>query len=147
MKKFTEIPKEKNQYIEFKSEAVKAMDSAEEIWLGVEDDWTLTGLSRSYEEDVMGICRTACIPAIQPQYDEFDISDHKTGRIQIPRGNDKPYYTSRQKYYIRVGSTKRIASREELVRLFQASGALHYDLVEIECAKVTDLFECYDPKS
>ena len=49
IKNFTEIPKEENQYIEFKSEAVKAMDLAEEIvafanseggeiWLGVEDD-------------------------------------------------------------------------------------------------------------
>jgi len=150
IKNFTEIPKEENQYIEFKSEAVKAMDLAEEIvafanseggeiWLGVEDDGSLTGLSRSYEEDVMGICRTACIPAIQPQYEEFVISGHRIGRIQILRGKDKPYYTSRQKYYIRVGSTKRIATREELVRLFQASGALHYDMVEIDRARVTDL--------
>ena len=38
-----------------------------EIWLGVIDDGNLTGLSRSYEEGVMGICRAACIPAIQPQ--------------------------------------------------------------------------------
>jgi predicted HTH transcriptional regulator len=65
MKNFTEIPKEENQYIEFKSEAVKAMDLAKEIvafanseggeiWLGVEDDGALSGLTRSYEEDVMG---------------------------------------------------------------------------------------------
>jgi len=101
------------KYIEFKSEAVKATTLAEEvvafadseggeIWLGVADDGSISGLSRSYEEDVMN-------------------------------------NTSQHKYFIRVGSTKRVASREELIRLFQASGALHYDILEVERAQLTDL--------
>ncbi|GAK56570.1 DNA helicase-related protein [Candidatus Vecturithrix granuli] len=56
-------PLHENQYIEFKSEAVKAAVLAEEIvafanseggeiWLGIEDDGTVSGLSRSYEEDL-----------------------------------------------------------------------------------------------
>ena len=144
------IPDGENQYIEFKSEKVKAMSLAEEIvafanseggeiWLGVEDDRTLSGLSRSYEEDVMNICRTACIPPIQPRYEEFEIEGRQIARIQIAGGKDKPYYTSRNKYFIRVGSTKRVASREELIRLFQVSGAVHYDIFEVERAKVSDL--------
>lgn len=122
-------PHAENQYIEFKSEFVKSMELAEEIvvfangeggeiWLGVEDDGTVSGLSRSYEQDVMNICRTACIPPIIPHYEAMDIGGRQVARIQIPRGKDKPYYTSRQKYFVRVGSTKRVASREELIRLF-----------------------------
>jgi len=150
MEKREMLPREENQYIEFKSEAVRAMELAEEIvafangeggeiWLGVEDDGIVSGLSRSYEKGVMNICRTACIPAIRPEYEELDLSGRRVGRIRVPSGKDKPYYTSRSKYYVRVGSTKRVASREELVRLFQASGALHYDLVEVERASMRDL--------
>jgi ATP-dependent DNA helicase RecG len=144
------IPKSENQYIEFKSEKVKAMVLAEEIiafanseggeiWLGIEDNGNVSGLSRSFEEDVMNICRTSCIPPIVPEYESFNIEGKTVGRISIPKGEDKPYYTVRNKYFIRVGSTKRIASREEMLRLFEASGAIHYDLVELDKAKISDL--------
>lgn len=144
------IPNTENQYVEFKSEGIKAADLADEIvafanseggeiWLGVEDDGSVSGLSRSYDEDVMNICRTNCIPPIQPLYDEFEIDGQRIARVSISSGKDKPYYTSRNRYYIRVGSTKRVASREELVRLFQSSGAVHYDTVEIDRATVRDL--------
>ena len=148
--KLIEIPVSENQYIEFKSEAVKAMPLAEEIvafanseggeiWLGVEDDRTISGLSKDYEEDVMNICRTCCIPPIQVQYETYYVDNKRIACLQIPKGKDKPYYTTTNKYFIRVGSTKRIASHGELLRLFQASGAFHFDLTEVEKAKVTDL--------
>ena len=143
-------PLQENQYIEFKSEAVKAATLAEEmvafanseggeIWLGIEDDGAVSGLSRSYEEDVMNICRTLCIPPIQVTYESMELDGLRVARVHIPRGKDKPYYTTRRHYFIRVGSTKRVASHEELMRLFQASGAFHYDLVEIDRARITDL--------
>ncbi len=144
------IPRSENQYIEFKSESVKAMSLAEEIvafanseggeiWIGVEDDGTVSGLSRDYEEDVMNICRTLCIPPIHPEYDPFEIQERQVACVRIPRGKDKPYYTTRHKYFIRIGSTKRVASHEELMRLFQASGAFHYDITAVGRAKMTDL--------
>lgn len=146
------IPQSENQYIEFKSEKVTAKNLAEEIvafanaeggeiWIGVEDDLQITGISRSYEEDIMNICRGAVIPPLQPTYEEVDseIKGIKIARISIPKGVDRPYYTSKNQYYIRVGSTKRIASREELIRLFQASGLFHYDRVEIDGTSVSHL--------
>lgn len=139
------IPSSENQYIEFKSELVSSRDLAEEIvafanaeggeiWLGVNDDRIVSGISRSYEEDIMNICRTAVIPSLQPSYEECLVNRQKIAKICIPKGLDRPYYTSRNKYYIRVGSTKRIASREELIRLFQASDLFHYDLIELDQA-------------
>ena len=38
-----------------------------------------------------------------------------------------------------VNYSERIASREEMLRLFEASGAIHYDLVELDKAKISDL--------
>lgn len=136
------LPKSENQYVEFKSERVSAKDLADEmvafangeggeIWLGIEDDGKLSGLSRSYEEDIINIARTAVIPPIHPTYQEYTITRKKLAKISIPKGVDRPYYTHKNRYYIRVGSTKRVASREELIRLFQASGLFHYDLVEL----------------
>ncbi len=144
------LPSQESQYIEFKSEKVKAADLAEEIvafangeggeiWLGVEDDGTVSGLSRSYEEDMMNICRTACIPPLQPDYTELEIEGQRVGRLRINSGQDKPYYTNRHRYFIRVGTTRRVASREELIRLFQAGGAIHYDQVEVAQAALSDL--------
>jgi ATP-dependent DNA helicase RecG len=144
------IPGAENQHIEFKSEKVRAADLAEEIiafansdggeiWLGVEDDRTISGLSRSYEQDVMNICRTICIPPLLPHYEEFEVENKRIACVTIASGKDKPYYTNRNRYYIRVGSTKRVASREELLRLFEASGAIHYDIVEVGRAVASDL--------
>lgn len=144
------IPESENQYIEFKNEQVSARDLAEEIvafanseggeiWLGVEDDRRIGGLSRTYEEDVMNIGRTSVIPPINLTYIEYSFENQQVARIIVPKGVDRPYYTIRNRYYIRVGSTKRIASREELIRLFQASGLFHYDLIELETASERDL--------
>jgi len=144
------IPSSESPYIEFKRESVKAIDLAEEmiafangeggeIWLGIGDDGIVIGVSRSYEEDVMNICRTSCIPPITVEYQHVHTGEHTVARIVVPKGKDKPYYSSRQKYYIRVGTTKSVASREELLRLFQVSGAIHYDIVEIDRATPSDL--------
>ena len=106
-----EIPQSENQYIEFKSERVSAKIFAEEvvafanaeggeIWLGVEDDRQVTGISRSYEEDVMNICRTGVIPPLQPSYQERVIKGVKVACIAISKGVDRPYYTSKNRYFI-----------------------------------------------
>ncbi|MEW6218711.1 MAG: RNA-binding domain-containing protein [Thermodesulfobacteriota bacterium] len=136
------IPASEGPYVEFKSEKVRAKELAEEIvalanaeggeiWLGVDDDGRPSGLMRSYEEDVMAICRTAVVPPLTPSYEEGAAGGRRVARVIVPKGADRPYATTSNKYFIRVGSTKRAASREELVRLFQASGLFHYDLVEL----------------
>jgi ATP-dependent DNA helicase RecG len=149
----TIIPKTENQYIEFKREEVSSQSLAEEIvafangeggeiWLGVDDNGKAVGISRSYEEDIMNICRTAVIPPICPEYKTIAIDNGKheqIARIKIGKGVDRPYYTSRNKYYIRVGTTKRIASREELIRLFQAAGLFHYDIIEAAGSQLKSL--------
>lgn len=145
-----DLPSYENQYIEFKSEDICAADLADEmiafanseggdIWIGIEDDGSVSGVSKSYEEDVMNIARISCIPPLIVEYEDVQVDGKQVARITIPKGQDKPYYTSRNRYYIRVGSTKRIASREELIRLFQSSGVFHFDTVEVEKAFEFDL--------
>lgn len=138
------ISKGESPYIEFKEEKVKPNDLAGEIVsfanmeggtiiIGVSDEGIIKGvLVKDIEERIMNICRNNCIPNIVPIYQEVVIDGFKVVVLTIPKGANKPYYTVDNKYYIRVGTTKRIASREELMRLFQASGAVHFDISPVE---------------
>lgn len=145
------IDKGENSYVEFKEEGVKSKDLAGEIVsfanmeggtiiIGVSDDREILGVySDDIEEQIMNICRNNCIPNIIPIYQELILDSKKVVILTIPKGANKPYYTIDNKYYIRVGSTKRIASREELMRLFQASGAIHFDISGVEGTSKKDL--------
>lgn len=145
------ISKGENSYVEFKEERIKPNDLAGEIVsfanmeggtiiIGVSDNGTIKGISIvDMEERIMNICRNNCIPNIIPIYQEIVINDEKIIILTIPKGANKPYYTVDNKYYIRVGTTKRIASREELMRLFQASGAVHFDISPVEGTNKKDL--------
>ena len=73
-------------------------------------------------------------------------TDVESGRrvlcVNVPNGPDKPYarvHNQRNTYFIRVGTTCRVASREELERMFQASGHLRYGLKPIPGASIDDL--------
>jgi len=140
-----------NSYIEFKEEEIKAKDLAEEIvafsnseggiiLIGVDDEGNIKGIKDSkLEETVMNICRNNCIPNVIPLYESIKVDGKTIAIITIPKGLNKPYYTSDHKYYIRVGTTKRIASKEELLRLFETSGSLHYDISPVEGTSINDL--------
>ena len=114
------------------------------IFIGVENDGTMSGLSvADCEEWVMNICRTLVRPAIIPYYEEIQIDEKiRVAVIHIDMGYSKPYYLARgerRTYYIRVGSTSREATREELSRLFQISGAYHYDVAPVAYTTIEDL--------
>lgn len=140
-----------NSYIEFKEESIKAKDLAEEIvafanseggiiLIGVDDEGIVKGITDTIiEEKIMNVCRNNCIPNIIPQFQMVEIDGKNIAVVTIHKGLNKPYYTVDHKYYIRVGTTKRIASREELLRLFEANGALHFDISPIENTTVKDL--------
>ncbi|MFQ6061835.1 MAG: ATP-binding protein [Methanosarcinales archaeon] len=112
------------------------------ILLGVRDDGTIIGIKRSkLEEWVMNIARHLVKPGVIPWYEEVKMEDGKSiALIRIDQGTDKPYYVERGErkiYYIRVGSTSREATKEELGRLFQESGFFHFDTTAVYTASPT----------
>lgn len=145
------ISKGESPYIEFKEENIKPNDLAGEIVsfanmeggtiiIGVSDDGEIKGITiENIEERIMNICRNNCFPNIIPIYQEIIVDDAKVAVLTILKGVNKPYYTVDNKYYIRVGTTKRIASREELMRLFQASGIVHFDISTVKGTSKKDL--------
>lgn len=140
-----------NFYIEFKEEQVKSKDLGEEIvafanseggtiLIGVSDSGEIKGVSNlKIEETIMNICRNNVVPNIIPNFETITIDEKNIVILGIPKGLSKPYSTVDNKYYVRVGTTKRIASREELLRLFEGNGSLHYDISPVPNTSIKDL--------
>lgn len=59
--------------------------------------------------------------------------------VNIPKGDQRPYQTNQGDYTIRTTSGKRLASRQELLRLFQAAEALYYDETPWANAALSDI--------
>ena len=142
--------------LEFKRDDIPNHDLAKElvsflnleggiVLLGVEDDGRISGANRDrLEEWVAETCRSKIEPPVIPLLSWAGGSE--TGRrvltVHITQGPDKPYarlHNNRKTYHIRVGNTVREASREEMERLFQASGRLWYGLKPVPGADLESL--------
>jgi len=145
--------------VEFKAELDRPERIAEEITafanmeggmilFGVGDDGVVVGLSpsnrarglRADEEYLINIARNNCEPGLLIEVDEVDVGGKKVLVLGVPIGWDKPYRVKHNsKYFIRVGSTKREATREEQFRLFQAGDFLKYDFFPIGFTTMDDI--------
>ncbi|MBI4493240.1 MAG: putative DNA binding domain-containing protein [Chloroflexi bacterium] len=117
------------------------------ILLGVENDRTVSGLTRELEkaeEWVMEIARAHLRPAAIPYWETIEWSERKiVGIVSLPAdAPDKPYKAKRGSAWvtqIRVGTTTRDATDEEEVRLYQQSGRLQYDRKPVPGSSFGDL--------
>ena len=145
--------------LEFKRDDVQNHDLAKElvallnlaggtVLLGVDDSGAIVGSTRdALEEWVAELCRVKIDPPVVPLMSW--VRDAEPRRdvlvVQLSAGPDKPYarlHNGRRSYHIRVGSTSREASREELERMFQASGRLNYGLKPVPGAD----WNAFDPR-
>ena len=145
--------------VEFKRDDVRNHDLAKElvaflnleggtVLIGVEDDGSIFGTTRDrLEEWISQLCRDKIEPPIVPLLSWA--KDVEPGRdvlaVRVTLGPDKPYarvHRNRKTYYIRVGSTSREASREELERMYQASGRLRYGMKPVPGAG----FDAFDSR-
>ena len=141
-----------NSAVEFKRDSIRGSDLAEEIvafsnseggqiLLGVEDDGQIIGTSREeIEEWLMNICSQSVIPGVVPHFERVMVEEGQyVVALRIPKGVNKPYQTTSGRFYIRVGTTKRLVSKEELARLFQMSGLVHFDTSPVSNTSQKDL--------
>lgn len=141
--------------VEYKSAGIRPESFARElaafsnslggtILVGVEDDASISGLpdDRRWDEWASNIARNVVNPSILPDVSFIDAGSMRILRVDIAKGKDKPYQTVHDgRYWIRVGSTVRQATKEELSRLFQAAGLVHYDISPVVGSSVRDLDE------
>lgn len=114
------------------------------VLLGVEDDGTISGITRQrLEEWIMTACRDKIRPGLIPFYEQ--IKDVKPGKdvaiVRVSRGFDVHtlWHNNRNVYYIRVGTQSREPTQEELGRLFQQRGSFRAELRPVSGATLADL--------
>jgi len=144
-----------NSGVEFKRDDIRPEQLAKEIvafanvqggriFLGVEDDGTITGLQReNTQEWVMNVFRDKVHPQIIPYYEEIIVEPGlKVGVITLASGISKPYvvrHNNREDTYIRMGDRSELASREQQLRLFEAGGMLHVETLPVTGTSFSDL--------
>jgi len=136
-----------NSGIEFKRDDIRPEQLAKEVvaianfqggrvLLGVEDDGAISGIQRqNLEEWVMNIFQDKIHPMILPFYEEVKLDDGKVvAVVSFPMGISKPYvlrHSGKEEIYIRVGTTSRLATREQQMRLFELGGMLHTEVMPV----------------
>ena len=154
----------KNASVEFKETLVRPESIAKEmvafantqggnLLIGVSDDGSVKAVleDKNYEEYFSNIARNNIIPALDVATDILIYENKKVIVVTVPKGKDKPYQTLNHQFLVRIGSTNRVASQSELMRLFQQSGVFHYDAIGVENTsikqvnlnKITEYFDNY----
>lgn len=144
-----------NSGVEFKLDNIRPEQLAKEIvalanlqggiiLLGVSDDGKIQGIEReNLEEWVMDTVFSRYIhPMILPFYEEISIENKKVAVISFSTGISKPYVVrnnDREEVYIRVGSTSRLATREQQARLYAIGGMLHTEIMPVPGTSIESL--------
>ncbi len=123
------------------------------ILIGIADDGSIRGVDsdRSFDEWVTNIARNNIQPPVQITTEEHMIEGKKIVEVTVEKGRHWPYQDNSGRFYVRVGSTNRMASLQELMRLFQEGGFYHFDKNEVEEADhkslaryaLSDYFQAY----
>ncbi|MCY4309199.1 MAG: putative DNA binding domain-containing protein [Rhodobacteraceae bacterium] len=145
----------KNSGIEFKRDYLHPEQLAKEIvalanfnggkiLIGVDDDGIISGIQRdNLEEWVFDTIFEKVHPMIIPSYEEIPIDEQtRVAVITVGQGTTKPYVMRdrrRENIYIRVGTTSRLASREQQARLYALGGMVHAELLPVSGSGLADL--------
>ena len=117
-----------------------------QLFLGINDDQQIVGISGPeldrLHRVVDNVAAQNCEPPVTVLRETIrDEHSRAVVCIGVPKGDQRPYRTNRGNYYMRVTSGRRLASREELLRLFQATESLYYDEIPVLRATMDDLDE------
>jgi len=146
-----------NSKVEFKRDDIRPEQLAKEIvafcnfrggqiFLGIDDKTKeIVGLNRTNcEEWVMDTVFSRYItPSIIPIYEEVVTpGGKKVAIITVEQGILKPYAVKendRETIYIRIGSTSRIADRDQILRMSQESGYYHFEIAPVSGSSLDDI--------
>ena len=137
-----------NSGVEFKRDDVRPEQLAREIvalanlnggmvLLGVEDDGSVSGVQRDdLETWVMDTVFGRYVhPMLLPFYEVVTLYDgSRVAVVSVTMGTSKPYvlrHNGREDIYVRVGSTTRLADRDQQARLFATGGLLHSEALPV----------------
>ncbi|HEX8266473.1 MAG TPA: RNA-binding domain-containing protein [Pyrinomonadaceae bacterium] len=111
------------------------------IVFGVSDQLRIEGVldSQEVQQELIRICREELSPALTPL---IDIVAFDSGRVVVVceiEGKRRPYRTRDGKFYLRIGSEKREATREELSAWLEEIRPLGFENLPVPAAKESDI--------
>ena len=112
---------------------------------GVNDQMRVEGLddAESVQEELVRICREEIQPPILPFIDRVAFDNGRRIVALDVVGKTRPYRTRDGRFYIRIGSEKREASREELSALIDEARPFRYENVPTIGASMADIDEAH----
>ncbi|GIX46080.1 MAG: ATP-dependent DNA helicase [Candidatus Tectimicrobiota bacterium] len=139
-------------HTEFKQEEVHSDDIAAAlvafantdggmILFGVANDGRIVGVSDPDRlmQRVDQIAYQNCEPPLTVVQETVQTHEGTVVVVHVPKGDQRPYRTHRGDYFIRTTTGRRRASRQELLRLFQAVESLFYEETLLLRAGLEDL--------
>ncbi|PJJ99873.1 hypothetical protein CO611_05270 [Lysobacteraceae bacterium NML03-0222] len=116
------------------------------LWLGVQDDEQISGLTAADVRRLNQLLSNAASqhirPPVHPQTENIQTARGVVIAMTVPDGLAKPYLDNQGRIWVKAGSDKRhVTAREEIQRLFQHAGLVHADVIAVERNSVADLDE------
>lgn len=115
------------------------------IVFGVNDQLRVEGVDdpESVQEELVRICREEIEPPLVPFIDRVAFDNGRRIVALDVDGRRRPYRTRDGRFYLRLGSEKREATREELSALMDEARPLRYENVPVIGASVEDIDEAH----
>lgn len=115
------------------------------IVFGVNDQMRVEGLddAESVQDEIVRICREEIQPSLVPFIDRVAFDNGRRIVALDVVGKSRPYRTRDGRFYIRIGSEKREASREELSALIDEARPFRYENVPAIGATLADIDEAH----
>lgn len=115
-----------------------------QIIIGVTDDGQIAGLSRDDINRLSNLISNAANQHVRPPINPFTenvaFPDGLVIVLEIPEGISKPYMDNKGAIWVKSGADKRkVTSREEMQRIFQAAGLIHADEVPARGMNAADI--------
>ena len=147
------ISQGENLHTEFKREGIRTDDLAAELVafantdgglliFGVDDNREIVAVTEPdrLAQQIDQVAYGNCQPPLTVLSETVRTPDGKVLLVvRVPKGDLRPYRTRKGDYFIRTSSGKRRASRQELLRLFQAPESFYYEETLILQATLDDL--------
>jgi len=141
---FTEFKREIEHPDKFAAELIAFANSGGgQIFVGVDAEGTVVGVANPQrtEERVINIGRNNCVPPMDLLIEKIDVDGVKVIVVHMPPRIGRPYENKHGQCFIRVGSTKRLASADERARLLEAAGLFHFEETPVPRTSLDDLDE------
>ena len=112
---------------------------------GVNDQLRIEGVDdpESVQEELVRICREDVEPALVPFIDRIAFDNGRRVVALDIEGKRRPYRTKDGRFYLRIGSEKREATREELSSLLDEARPLGFENMPVLGATTDDIDEAH----